>query len=75
MPPVGQNRTCGNGAPSALRAATPPLVSAGKNFISGDPQLEQAQDLAGGDGSREERATGLGGGARERSVQPGETMN
>ena len=34
MPPVGQNRACGTGAPIALRKATPPDTSAGNSFIS-----------------------------------------
>src|SRR6185437_7901730 len=33
IPPVGQNRTCGNGPASARRALIPPACSAGKNFI------------------------------------------
>src|SRR5680860_610889 len=34
MPPVGQNRAWGTGAPIAFRKPTPPETSAGKSFIS-----------------------------------------
>ena len=37
MPPVGRNRTSGYGPASALSVATPPIVSAGKNFKTGAP--------------------------------------
>ena len=33
-PPVGMNRSSGNGAPTALRKGRPPASSAGKNFCS-----------------------------------------
>src|SRR6478736_4683836 len=36
-PPVGQNRTFGNGPPSARRPLMPPACSAGKNFATSRP--------------------------------------
>ncbi len=37
MPPVGQNRACGNGPPRAFSAAMPPAGTAGKNFAMVKP--------------------------------------
>ena len=34
MPPVGMNRSWGNGPAIAARALAPPIASAGKNFTS-----------------------------------------
>ena len=42
MPPVGQNRTFGNGPVSALTAASPPAGTAGKNLTSSNPCVTQA---------------------------------
>ena len=42
IPPVGQNRAAGTGAPTALRNAAPPDASAGKNFISVKPASSTA---------------------------------
>src|SRR6478735_5267069 len=42
MPPVGQNWTCGMGAPMAARYDGPPAGPAGKNFIASNPASRTA---------------------------------
>src|SRR5215813_6571222 len=61
MPPVGQNRTCGNGPFSAFSAASPPAGTAGKNFTKSNPRATQAMrsdavSMPGTNGSSEDSA-------------------
>ena len=42
IPPVGQKRAAGTGAPTAFRKAVPPDAAAGKNFISVQPASSAA---------------------------------
>ena len=67
MPPVGQNLTAGNGPARDLSAATPPLASAGKNFISEMPcSIRRRISLAVTAPGR--NATARFGGRRDESV-------
>ena len=42
MPPVGQNRICGNGPANAFSALTPPTTSAGNSFAWVIPRSSSA---------------------------------
>ena len=72
-PPVGQNATCGIGAPMALSAAAPPEGSAGKNLSTSRPRSRSrmASVAVAAPGSIGSPASSAA--SRSRSVAPGET--
>src|ERR1700716_2288883 len=75
MPPVGQNKTSGNGAPSACNMARPPACSAGNSLSTLKPAARAVINSVGvmTPGSRGNRAPREA--AASSGVRPGVTPN
>ena len=70
MPPVGQNLICRERPGERLERGHAAAGLGGEELHQRDAVLEQAQDLAGGDGAGQERATRVRGGRGERVGAP-----